>query len=230
MTDNHQPLRDALKAGPTMGPWKKRKGFNDDIEIFRPDASIKRPYIALQICTIELEHEDAKANIAYLLAANPTAISAILADLDVAVKENERLREEMARDVMSKTMLTDVTIQNGSMGIQVEGGAAGLLANSFAEQFIDSGAENYLEVSFHHKKVGGLTVTLQRNSGKTPHMLRAKAECERDAAVGALDGLMQYINVFNTCGGWMDGSIHEDEIKAARAALSQIKAAGREQG
>jgi len=114
--------------------------------------------------------------------ATMSAISALLADLDAAVKENERLREEMARDVMSKTMLTDVTIQNGSMGIQVEGGAAGLLANSFAEQFIDSGAENYLEVSFHHKKVGGLTVTLQRNSGKTPHMLRAKAEAERDAA------------------------------------------------
>jgi hypothetical protein len=83
-TDQRRALIDALEAGPTDGPWKKRKGFDGEIEIFKPDASLKRPYIAHQVCTIERDHKDARANIAFLLAANPAVIRQLLADLEAA--------------------------------------------------------------------------------------------------------------------------------------------------
>lgn len=98
------------------------------------------------------------------------------------------LRDALEADkAMDETMITDVNIGRGSVGIQLEGGAAGLLANAFAEQFKESGATNYLEVSFHHKDIGGLMVTMQRTEGKTPHMLRVEAEKERDALLARLD-------------------------------------------
>jgi len=98
----YQALIDAMKARPTDGPWKKRNGFDGEIEIFRPDASLKRPYIAHQICTVERDHMDAKANIAFLLAANPSTIRALLADLEMAEKALREVDGDLALEGFSE--------------------------------------------------------------------------------------------------------------------------------
>lgn len=58
--------------------------------------------------------------------------------------------------------------------IEVEGGACAILAACFAEQFKDSGATNFLELSFFHKDTGPMTVTMQRDLGTTPGAKVAK--------------------------------------------------------
>lgn len=45
---------------------------------------------------------------------------------------------------------------------------------------------NYVEMALNHDRVGAMTVTLQRASGKTPHALRQEAETEVEALKVAL--------------------------------------------
>jgi hypothetical protein len=87
MTDIHQPLRDALKAGPTEGPLV----FDEEDEtIIDPNV----PEIAvLTVERVDLGEDGryqfgavSKANAAFYAAANPAAISALLAERDAAVK------------------------------------------------------------------------------------------------------------------------------------------------
>ena len=100
--------------------------------------------------------------------------------------ENEQLRQALAEKTVNETMLRDLSIKNGSLNASFEGGAAHLLADAFADQFIESGATNYLEVHLSSKETGPIVVTLQRINGKTPHQLRAEAERERDELLEAL--------------------------------------------
>lgn len=68
--------------------------------------------------------------------------------------------------------------RNGELSIQLEGGACGLFAQTFADQFIGSNAINYVEATFTCPEIGDLSVTMQKLSGKTPHQLRAIAQAE----------------------------------------------------
>jgi hypothetical protein len=95
MSDKYQALRDALKAGPTDGPWNV-------IEHSWLDASIIAPGFVHGICCLDINHateesQDAdgalmSANAAYIAAANPSTITALLADLDAAEKDAQRYR------------------------------------------------------------------------------------------------------------------------------------------
>ena len=102
------------------------------------------------------------------------------ADLAAAEKENIKLREALAEKVTSETVLRDLSIGNGSINASFEGGAVHLFVDSLANQFVESGAANYLEMRFHSEATGPLLLTLQRVNGKTPHQLRTEAEKERD--------------------------------------------------
>lgn len=53
------------------------------------------------------------------------------------------------------------------------------MVDALADQFVESGAPNYIEMQFHSEATGPLLFTLQRVNGKTPHQLRAEAEKER---------------------------------------------------
>ena len=122
----------------------------------------------------------------YKLAGSPVFVQAadmneILDRLEAAEKENTKLREALAQKVTSETMLRDLSVGNGSINASFEGGAAHLLVDSLANQFVESGAANYLEMQFHSEATGPLLLTLQRVNGATPHKLRTKAEKERDA-------------------------------------------------
>lgn len=78
---------------------------------------------------------------------------------------------------------------DGSFGFTFSGFAIQLMAESFADQFRESGAINYLELLFEHKDIGPLTVTMQRTQGLTPAQKLTKAEAERDALKADYDKL-----------------------------------------
>ena len=119
-------------------------------------------------------------NARLIAAANPATISELLDRLEAAEKENVKLREALAEKVTSETMLRDLSVGNGSINASFEGGAVHLFVDSLANQFVESGAANYLEMRFHSEATGPLLLTLQRVNGKTPHQLRTDAEKERD--------------------------------------------------
>ncbi len=99
---------------------------------------------------------------------------------------------DVAGFVSSKTMLTGIAPGNGSVDIGFEGGACAILASSFAEQFVNAGATNYLELRFSHDATGPLLVTVQRAQGLTPAQLRAKAEQQRDEALATLEAVLKH--------------------------------------
>ena len=103
----------------------------------------------------------------------PMAAADAIAEL---VAKNARIIDLLGKKVVDSTMLADIGIKGGSLNATIEGGVAGLLASSFAEQFKDSGATNYLELSFHNEDLGDFVVTMQRKNGDTPAMQKSRAE------------------------------------------------------
>lgn len=60
-----------------------------------------------------------------------------------------------------------------------------LIAEAMAQMLMPEGASepaNYTETAVAHDRLGDLTLTLQRKSGKTPHELRREAETRADQA------------------------------------------------
>ncbi|MGA8121290.1 hypothetical protein [Rouxiella badensis] len=78
---------------------------------------------------------------------------------------------------------------DGSFGFTFSGFAIQSMAESFANQFRESGAINYLEMLFEHKDIGPLTITMQRTQGLTPVQKLSKAEAERDVLQADYDKL-----------------------------------------
>ena len=113
-------------------------------------------------------------------AVSPEEVEELLDRFEVVEKENTKLREALAQKVTSETILRDLNVGNGSINASFEGGAVHLFVDALANQFVESGAANYLEMQFHSEATGPLLLTLQRVNGKTPHQLRTEAEKERD--------------------------------------------------
>ena len=169
-----------LAQAATSGEWYVERGnhiygrneVTDGEEVWHPVIA----------CTDDDEvNVNFESNAAFIAAANPAAVSEILDRLEASEKENAKLREALVEKVVSETMLRDLSIRGGSIHASFEGGAMHLLVDAFVEQFVESGATNYLEMQFHSNVTGPLVVTLQRVNGKTAHQLRAEAEKERDA-------------------------------------------------
>lgn len=148
--------------------------------------------------------------------------------------ENNRLRGLLAEKVVSSTMLTGLVPDDGGMTLGFEGGACGMLAQVFGDQFYESKAVNYLELRFDsakHPELGSLVVTLQRVQGKTPHQLREEAEKGRQAATEAYqtacavrDRLINEVAAMqsNAPGGIPAGLYAE--VAALRDLRNQVKA------
>jgi hypothetical protein len=64
--------------------------------------------------------------------------------------------------------LNSVKVDEGGLQLGIEGGACQVLVESLATQFAESGATNYLELSFNNDIVGDMVVTMQRVGGMTP--------------------------------------------------------------
>lgn len=71
-------------------------------------------------------------------------------------------------EVSADTNIRSMEVKDGGLNLQLEGGACRLLAASFASQFSESGATNYLEMTFHSDETGPLVVTLQKAGAITP--------------------------------------------------------------
>lgn len=72
------------------------------------------------------------------------------------------------KDKMSDLMLEELTMNKSGLDLSVSGGPCLAVAEAFAEQFTESNAVNFLEMSFHNEGIGKLTVTIQKVSGETP--------------------------------------------------------------
>jgi hypothetical protein len=100
--------------------------------------------------------------------------------------EVEYLRAEVTRlQLLLEAKFDKETLLTGMQGnqLQLQGGAASLLAEMFALQFEEGKADNYLEVRFTSAQIRPgeeFVVTVQKVAGKTPHQLRIDAEtlCE----------------------------------------------------
>ena len=116
------------------------------------------------------------ANEAQALSADATKAHQQVTDLSA---ENERLRGLLAQKMVDSTMLTGLVPEDGGMTLGFKGGACGMLAQLFGDQFYESGAVNYLEFRFDsatRPELGPLVVTLQRAEGLTPTQKLAAAE------------------------------------------------------
>ena len=97
MTDRYQPLRDAIAAGPTKGPWRVSAGVVDNPRLIVEDD------IGLAVCAMSLRgvHGDRRkmgANADFIAAADPDTIAALLAERDALRRENALLRSGIDLD------------------------------------------------------------------------------------------------------------------------------------
>ncbi len=166
--------------------------------------------------------------------------SFVLADAyDALLEENKKLRQMTSEKVVNSTMLREFVAHNGGLTIGLEGGACALMAQAFGQQLYESDALNYIEASFDspdYPDLGQITVTLKRETGKTPHQLRKEAEAERDALIAERDAYKKALEKLATvpgcgcsfpcrCGGeeWtraeLEGRMDYAAETLARAAL-----------
>jgi len=97
---------------------------------------------------------------------------------DSAIAEAQRLLEKSL-----DPGLLGVEVHGSMMEMGLKGGAAQMLAAMFVEQFKDTGAKNYIEVSFHHNDLGRIIVTVQRADGLTPADKLREAEAKLAALI-----------------------------------------------
>lgn len=122
----------------------------------------------------------------------------------IAELEAQLMQTEMDRDAYKRgaaiaenrlnaadARIVDIGLDRGGLHMQVEGGAAALLASAFGEQLLSSGAENYIELEFTHDSGQRIIVTLQKADGLSPGAKAAKLEAQlktakRDAILEAV--------------------------------------------
>ncbi|WP_430229642.1 hypothetical protein [Paraburkholderia tropica] len=113
--------------------------------------------------------------------------------------------------------LTGMHPIGGALHIGLEGGACKIFAESFAEQFRESGATNYVEMTLESNdaEIGELLVTLQRVQGKTPAQLRREAEAERNALRDDAERLRAELHDFTT----QCGELNEEVVRLRENSL-----------
>jgi len=129
---------------------------------------------------------------------------ALQAESNKLAEENDKLRQLLAQKVMDDTLLSDINRTDNGLILGMEGGACQILADAFGQQLLESGAENYIEVLFEssrHPELGQIVVTVKKETGETPHQLRAKAELERDILKAECLTYMQEIMRLNGVDG-----------------------------
>ncbi len=99
-----------------------------------------------------------------------------------AADEIERLRGEVARltEIVEggarEVILQEMHFEKGAMDVYIRHPLFALFATSIGKIFIEMGAQNYLEMRLYADPIGFVTVTAQRENGKTPHELRIAVE------------------------------------------------------
>lgn len=101
----------------------------------------------------------------------------------------------------------------GGANIKMNGLACQMMAAAFAGQFKGAGGTNYVEFNFNHEETGPMTITMQRQAGRTPAQLRIDAERQRDELLAALESLNY------------SASADSRNAKIVRAAITKAKEA-----
>ena len=104
MPDRYQPLRDAIAAGPTPGPWRVSAGVVDNARLIVEDD------IGLAVCAMSLRgvHGDRRkmeANADLIAAADPDTIAALLAERDALREALHRISLGAQNSAHSKEAL-----------------------------------------------------------------------------------------------------------------------------
>jgi hypothetical protein len=124
----------------------------------------------------EFEPSPEELSAEFIRAIECELANAAPAEVDALREENDKLRAALGDSALAATMLHEFSVKDGGINAVYSGGAAQLLAEALGQQFIESGAENYLEVGFNTSTGARLLVTLQRCDGKTPATFRCEAE------------------------------------------------------
>lgn len=182
-------IRTALAAGPTPGPWTamSRGAYWNEEEADVRDAEghdlEAAEFILPPGDVFTTRGQVYMRDAAYMAACNPQAMAVVLERLDTAERENDLLREHASDKISSHTLMTGMSVGHGGIDMGLQGGAASLLAESFAKQFKDSGGVNYVELQFTSKEeIPGerFVVTLQRVQGLTPTQKLAACQAAID--------------------------------------------------
>lgn len=117
------------------------------------------------------------------------------ADMSLQDMERDTLMAEIERlTALVEGRFKDVRLVEFMQGELVLKGTLFEYIAEFMAQMLQAGrqdatAANYTETILNHPELGRLTLTLQRQSGQTPHALRRQAEAERDQVQAGLQAL-----------------------------------------
>ena len=120
-----------------------------------------------------------------------TAVVSAEADreIEALLQENIRLREALSEKISSTSTMSELVLGPDGVNATLEGGLARVVAEIFAEQFRNAGAENFFEMQFTAKDGLELSVTLQKRDGQTPGNLLTAAKAELAATKERLQAL-----------------------------------------
>lgn len=79
---------------------------------------------------------------------------------------------------VGELVIQKMTFEEGALDIWIKHPLFALFVNQMADMWIEQGAKNYLETSMFSPVIGNFTITLQKQSGKTPHQLKVEAEAK----------------------------------------------------
>lgn len=188
-----------------------------------PDAAVLsfEDYERARICVNRLagiSDEDIENPAIALLHDEP---SSELVLLRMEVKELRRKCENIPDEVLNGKPLAEYVADQAFLTgvhagkISLEGLGPSMISHHIAGMIVGVEAPNYLEMAFNHPEAGNITVTIQKEAGKTPHMLRLEAEQQRDKLLAAFDKAKELLK------GWAHLSILNEAIAEVRKAKGQ---------
>ncbi|MGS5470454.1 hypothetical protein ACVD1N_25150 [Vibrio parahaemolyticus] len=124
--------------------------------------------------------------------------------------------------------LNDMQVEEKGVSMQLSGSPLHILADSFVEQFKETGAENYLEIKFTHKETQEVyTLTIQKASGMTPADKCAKLTKERDylltqAAVGLQSSISLHNFIVGNQAAIIEAESTQDPAKGLRWVSNRL--------
>lgn len=116
----------------------------------------------------------------------------LTAELDEMRQENERLAALAEGRFSDVRLLRAGPDGKGGFSFDLAGGPVQFIAEYLAQMLgkdRDEGPSNYAEMEIQHHEMGGMTLTLQRRTGKTPHQFRLEAEGKARYLQARIDGI-----------------------------------------
>jgi len=128
-------------------------------------------------------------------------------ELSQAHEENKEMRDEIDGNA-SEIMLESMHFEDGALEAYLKHPIFGLFAAAMVDMFDDNGAVNYLTGRVFSEKHGFMSLTIQKETGKTPHERMVQAENELAQANKRIEVLKkiaeQSLKTLETCASYGD--------------------------